>query len=200
MKEKKLLRALGNVDNQYIKEAEPMKKTSKITNRQKWVSVAACFVLVAVIGVGVFQSNLFGTKNDIATLDGGETITFVKTKVMDDKQNVRKHLVFLLNYVLDNSKKKYLEADEMVLISNEVKNFKTFVSKANIDTTLKAKLDKINFDYSPTRANASSSLIVVILTIFTMGIYLLFLKLQELERKRMLVKFLDKYENLLKLF
>ena len=46
MKEKKLLRALGNVDNQYIKEAEPMKKTSKITNRQKWVSVAACFVLV----------------------------------------------------------------------------------------------------------------------------------------------------------
>ena len=27
MKEKKLLRALGNVDNQYIKEAEPMKKT-----------------------------------------------------------------------------------------------------------------------------------------------------------------------------
>ena len=58
MKEKKLLRALGNVDNQYIKEAEPMKKTSKITNRQKWVSVAACFVLVVVIGVGVFQSNL----------------------------------------------------------------------------------------------------------------------------------------------
>ena len=56
MKEKKLLRALGNVDNQYIKEAEPMKKTSKITNRQKWVSVAACFVLVAVIGVGVFHS------------------------------------------------------------------------------------------------------------------------------------------------
>ena len=48
MKEKKLLRALGNVDNQYIKEAEPMKKTSKITNRQKWVSVAACFVLVVV--------------------------------------------------------------------------------------------------------------------------------------------------------
>jgi hypothetical protein len=29
MKEKKLLRALGNVDNQYIKEAEPMKKQVK---------------------------------------------------------------------------------------------------------------------------------------------------------------------------
>ena len=88
MKEKKLLRALGNVDNQYIKEAEPMKKTSKITNRQKWVSVAACFVLVAVIGVGVFQSNLFGTKNDIATLDGGETITFVKNDLSQSSINL----------------------------------------------------------------------------------------------------------------
>ena len=38
MKEKKLLRALGNVDNQYIKEAEPRKKTRRITNRQKWGS------------------------------------------------------------------------------------------------------------------------------------------------------------------
>lgn len=88
----------------------------------------------------------------------------------------------------------------MVLISNEVKNFKSFVEKANIDTVLKNKLSNINFNYSPTRANASSSIIVVILTIFTMGIYLFFLKLQELERKRLLVNFLNKYEDLLKLF
>ena len=33
MKEKKLLRALGNVDNQYIKEAEPMKKTGKRSDK-----------------------------------------------------------------------------------------------------------------------------------------------------------------------
>ena len=65
-----------------------MKKTSKITNRQKWVSVAACFVLVVVIGVGVFQSNLFGTKNDIATLDGGETITFVKNDLSQSSFNL----------------------------------------------------------------------------------------------------------------
>ena len=75
---------------------------------------------------------------------------------MDDKQNVRKHLVFLLNYVLDNSKKTYLEADEMVLISNEVKNFKNFVSKADIDASLKEKLNKISFEYSQTRAIVSS--------------------------------------------
>lgn len=78
MKEKRILRALGNVDNQYIEEAEPMKKTNKIMNWQKWTSIAACFALVAVIGVGFFQSGLFGTKTEIATLDNGEIITFVK--------------------------------------------------------------------------------------------------------------------------
>lgn len=78
MKEKRILMALGNVDNQYIEEAEPMKKTNKITNWQKWTSIAACFALVAVIGAGFFQSGLFGTKTDIATLDNVGTITFVK--------------------------------------------------------------------------------------------------------------------------
>lgn len=78
MKEERILRALGDVDNQYIKEAEPMKKTRKMNAWQKWASVAACFALVAVIGVGIFQSGMFGVKTDIATLDNGETITFVK--------------------------------------------------------------------------------------------------------------------------
>lgn len=52
------------------------------------MSVAACFVLVAVIGVGVFQSNLFGTKNDIATLNDGETITFVKNDLSQSSINL----------------------------------------------------------------------------------------------------------------
>ncbi len=78
MNEKDILRALGNVDNQFIKEAEPMEKANKITRWKKWVSVAACFALVALIGVGVFQGRLLGAKTDIATLDSGETITFVK--------------------------------------------------------------------------------------------------------------------------
>lgn len=78
MKEERILRALGDVDNQYIKEAEPMKKTRKMNAWRKWASVAACFALVAVIGVGIFQSGMFGVKTEIATLDNGETITFVK--------------------------------------------------------------------------------------------------------------------------
>lgn len=79
MKEKKILNALGQVDNQYIKEAEPMKITNKKPTWKKWISIAACFALVAVIGVGVFRSGLFETKTDIFVLENGETLTFVKT-------------------------------------------------------------------------------------------------------------------------
>lgn len=41
-----------------------------------------------MIGVGVFQSNLFGTKNDIATLNDGETITFVKNDLSQSSINL----------------------------------------------------------------------------------------------------------------
>lgn len=79
MKEKRILRALGQVDNQYIKEAEPMKNLDKRVHWQKWISVAACFSLVIIIVILVFQSELFGTKTDIAILENGEKITFVKS-------------------------------------------------------------------------------------------------------------------------
>lgn len=37
---------------------------------------------------GSFQSNLFGTKNDIATLNDGETITFVKNDLSQSSINL----------------------------------------------------------------------------------------------------------------
>lgn len=82
MKGKRLLRALGEVDSQYINEAEPMKKTNKKVKWRKWMPIAACFTLVAVIGIGIFQSRLFETKTDIATLENGEKITFVKSDTL----------------------------------------------------------------------------------------------------------------------
>ena len=118
---------------------------------------------------------------------------------MDDQKNVRKHFAFLLNFILDNSKKSFLSADDMVLVSNEVNNFKKYVQKANINMDLKKKLDKIHFNYSSTRADLSSSFIVVFLVIVSLGLYLIFIKFQELERKRLLTGFLNKYEDLLKL-
>ena len=77
MSEKCLLKALGEVDNQYIEEAEPMKTTQGRSNRRKWASIAACFVFVTVIGIAFLQG-LFGTRVEIATLENGETITFAR--------------------------------------------------------------------------------------------------------------------------
>ena len=119
---------------------------------------------------------------------------------MDDKQKLRKHFAFLLNYILDNSQKAYLSADDLVMVSNEVHNFKNSLQKADIDPILKAKLDKVHFHYSPARANISSSILIIILLVLSLGLYFIFIKIQELERKRFLVNFLDKNENLLKLF
>lgn len=78
MKGKIILSALGQVENQYIEEAEPVQKENKNMNRKKWLSVAVCFALVAIIGVGVFQSGLSETKTEIATLENGGKITFVR--------------------------------------------------------------------------------------------------------------------------
>lgn len=119
---------------------------------------------------------------------------------MDDKQKVRKHFAFLLNYILDNSKKAFLSADDLVMVSNEVHHFKNYLKKADIDPDLKEKLDQVHFDYSPARANFSSSFLIIVLLILSLGLYFMFIKIQELERKRSLVAFLDKYEDLLKLF
>ncbi len=79
MKEKRILRALGEVESKYIEEAEPMEKTNKKVSLRKLLSVAACFALVAVIGIGIFQSGLFGLKTDVATLENGEKIEFAKS-------------------------------------------------------------------------------------------------------------------------
>lgn len=46
MKEKKMLRALGNVDNQFIKEAEPTNKSIRKVTWTKWAAVVACFCFV----------------------------------------------------------------------------------------------------------------------------------------------------------
>lgn len=80
MKEQRFLKALGEVDDQYIKEAEPMKTTTKKSTRKIWASIAACLVLIAAIGV--FKSGLFEARTDIATLENGEKITFVESDTL----------------------------------------------------------------------------------------------------------------------
>ncbi|MBE6638347.1 MAG: hypothetical protein E7616_02685 [Ruminococcaceae bacterium] len=78
MTTKKFSNALGNIGENYIDEAVNYTAKRKSNACMKWGAVAACFALVAVLGIGVFQSGLFGGQQ-IATLDNGNTITFIKT-------------------------------------------------------------------------------------------------------------------------
>lgn len=76
--EKNLLSALGEVDSKYIEEAEPGKKAKGKRSIWKWLSAAACFALVAVIGIGVLQVGWLGGKTDTAILKNGDSINFVR--------------------------------------------------------------------------------------------------------------------------
>lgn len=75
--EKRILNVLGQVDEKFIAEAAPGKRANKKPAWIKWTSIAACLALVAVLGVGALQGGWF-SGNDIARLDNGTTINFVK--------------------------------------------------------------------------------------------------------------------------
>ena len=207
MKEKKLLRALGNVDNQYIKEAEPMKKISKITNRQKWVSVAACFVLVVVIGVGVFQSNLFCTKNDIATLDGGETITFVKNDLSQSSINLNVTTRPLSNAEIEMlfadlpvTADAYFDADNHNILGFEGKigDTRMVVSKQGVNlldtiidgNTITSSVDGVDIDagYFVTKSNSQGIKTVIYYATFDMGENTIYVEYSGVENESETVK------------
>lgn len=82
MNAKKFSDAMSELDTKYVDEALNYKKKAKKPGWVKWGAMAACFAVIAVLGVGVFQSGLFGNKTDIATLDNGNEIIFVNRKLL----------------------------------------------------------------------------------------------------------------------
>ncbi len=53
---------MSELDTKYVDEALNYKKKAKKPGWVKWGAMAACFAVIAVLGVGVFQSGLFGNK------------------------------------------------------------------------------------------------------------------------------------------
>lgn len=65
MKEKRILNILGKVDEKYIEEAAPSKRTRKSRSWVKWGALAACLCLVAItfiIGITACKKNNFSTE------------------------------------------------------------------------------------------------------------------------------------------
>lgn len=88
MNSKKFSEAISELDSKYVDEALNYKKEAKKPGWVKWGAAAACFAVIAVLGVGVFQSGLFGNKTDIATLENGTEIVFVKSEMTASSINI----------------------------------------------------------------------------------------------------------------
>ena len=54
MNAKKFSDAMSELDTKYVDEALNYKKKAKKPGWVKWGAMAACFALIAVLGVGVF--------------------------------------------------------------------------------------------------------------------------------------------------
>lgn len=73
MKRQVISEAIGNIDGKYIVEATEFKAESKMIRHNTWkkiTAVAACFILVSVLGAALFQSGLFDDDGKIETPDG----------------------------------------------------------------------------------------------------------------------------------
>lgn len=106
---------------------------------------------------------------------------------------VRKQFVFLLNYAVDILKKNYIDSDDLVLFSIEVKKFNQWLETIEIPEDVYEYLKRVDFDYSINRKNISDSL------------FLFFGRnvlnwIQQRQRKQNLNNFLEKYDRYLKLF
>lgn len=88
MNGRKFSDAMDELDSKYIDEAFNYKKKAKKPSWIKWGVVAACFAVVVIWGVGVFQSELFGSKIDRATLDNGNQIVFVKSEAVGSNVDI----------------------------------------------------------------------------------------------------------------
>lgn len=68
MKNERLLRALGDVDHEWIAAAAPNGKTSKRLSI-KWMAVAASLLAVAAIGLGLWRGGVFARSPDRVVVD-----------------------------------------------------------------------------------------------------------------------------------
>lgn len=82
MREMIISESIGNINQKYVNEATNYVNQSKTVHKSvlvKFGALAACVALVAILGIGVFQSGILGNNTHTVTLENGETLNFVKT-------------------------------------------------------------------------------------------------------------------------
>lgn len=110
--------------------------------------------------------------------------------INEEKLVVRKDFLFLLNYAVDILKKEYIEADDLVLFSIEVERFKKYLLNTELPKALLTDFQKIEFNYSPSRKDASDFIYLFLKRFFADWA-------QQKHRSFLLQNFLKKYDGLL---
>lgn len=78
MKKEEMFDVLGDIDAIYVKEAGEAMTRAGGRNRRIRVIMAACLAFVAILSAGIIR-NLAGGRPDVAILNNGETIAFMKS-------------------------------------------------------------------------------------------------------------------------
>lgn len=84
MKRNQISETIQNINTKFVDEATSYTGETKVTHPawMKWGAIAACLALAAVLGIGIFQSGMLGGREQIATLDNGNKIRFVKSEAV----------------------------------------------------------------------------------------------------------------------
>lgn len=80
MKKQTISEIIGNINSEYIDEANAYifdKKGIFSQRWKKWTLIAACFVLVAVLAFGIIKGTIL---SEYVTLENGETVRFAMSK------------------------------------------------------------------------------------------------------------------------
>lgn len=91
MKKDKISEIIGNINIKYVDEADAYANEATAAYRpawMKWGAVAACLALVAVLGIGIFQNNLFGGGYQSVTLDNGSKICFNRSDSVTEQPDI----------------------------------------------------------------------------------------------------------------
>lgn len=142
MNAKKFSDAMSELDGRYVEEALDYKKKVKQPAWVRWGAAAACFAVITVLGVGVFQSGLFGNKTEIATLDNETEIVFVKSKTavsslhLDGNVTTRKlteeELAILFPNLPVTAHAVFGDNKELIGIEGNIGNAKMVISTTDI--------------------------------------------------------------------
>lgn len=85
MRREEFFEVLGELDDDIVKGAEiPVKKK---LNWKLWGTMAACLAVIAALGIG-FHNGIFGSSTDIAALDNGNEIIFVKSNTANSSLDI----------------------------------------------------------------------------------------------------------------